>query len=461
MEHSLVTDVHGRQYRVGESATDLTGRSRAWMVRAPQAAMAAAGLLQYGAAAVLPVLGRGRAEALWLLGVWVVCQAGVAVPATWLYRRFGARLLVPAGVCCAVGLAALAHGGSFGVLLAGYSLLGGVGAGLTYAVCVGAVTEWFPERIAGATGAVSGAFGYGSVPFVLAAAWAFGPSATGSAASGGVHSAAGGGVHSAAGGGVHSAAGGAGVLLLDSAAVVVGLAVVGAGLILRRPPAHWWPAQLDPRLWAIDRRLNRSIPRNAPAIRAFGPAEALRTGALPSMWLVVGVIAAMALFDLGYLATSGAGVAVPIAVLALATGAGRVVTGRLSDRLGRRRMLVAALLLGGLGQLGIAADGPVQLASAAVAGAGTGAGYSLLVGLVRDWFGDEATLPNYGLVYSGKAAGGAVGLLLVAAAPPSASLPADGGTATFALAAALGIAGAVAAARLRRPGHPQLRLPGR
>ncbi|MFG1927298.1 MFS transporter [Cryptosporangium sp. NPDC048952] len=441
MSFTLVSDFHGRQYRVGENATELIGRSRAWMLRAPWLAMAAAGLLQYGLAATLPSLARtngwSSTEALCVLGLWVACQAGVAAPATWLFRRFGGRLLALAAVLCGVGLATPAHTGRLAVVLLGYSVLGGIGAGLVYVVCIGVATEWFPERVAGVTGAVSGAFGYGAVPFVVVAYFVD-----------------------------------ARPLLFDVAAVLVFGAVFAAALVVRRPPEHWWPAQIDPRLWALDRRLNRSIPNNAPAFRSYGPADALRSGMLPLMWVLVGVIAAMALFDLGYLAASasgeghGVGSAASIGVLALTTGLARVVTGRLSDRLGRRRMLTAALLLGGLAQFGLLAgvggDDPAAVVlSAAIAGAGTGAGYSLLVGLVRDWFGDEATLSNYGLVYTGKAVGGVGGLLLAAAAPAAERVDTAGGLAAFAVAGALGFAGALAAARLRRPGRPLLRLPGR
>src|SRR5690349_20321172 len=116
MSFTLVSDFHGRQYRVGENATELIGRSRAWMLRAPLIAMAAAGLLQYGLAATLPALaganGWRSTDMLCVLGLWVACQAGVAAPATGLYRRAGARLLFPAAVLCAVGLATPAHTGS-------------------------------------------------------------------------------------------------------------------------------------------------------------------------------------------------------------------------------------------------------------------------------------------------------------------------------------------------------------
>jgi MFS family permease len=415
----LITDVHGRRYLVGESAAELTGLQRKWMLRLPWLAMAAFSVLQYGVAAMLPKLaaanGWSTSDALTVLGLWVVCQAGIAAPAVWLYQRTQRGLLIVAALLGAIALVTLAHTTSLTAALLGYSVLGGLGAGLAYASCVGAVTEWFPERIAGATGAVSGAFGYGALPFILLSPWA--PSER----------------------------------LFDVTALILLAAAATAGLLLRRPPACWWPAEIDPRLWAVDRRLNRSIPNNIPAVRAFTPSAALRSGMLPLMVAVVVLVSAMALFDVGYLATSS-GPALTLGALALATGLGRVATGRLSDQIGRRRMLIFALLVGAFAQFGllVTAGHPAAVVIAAgIAGVGTGAGYSLLVSLVRDWFGDEATLPNYALVYTGKAVGGVAGLAL-AAAPGR--LPA------FAVAGCLGLAGSLLATRLRQPGRPALLL---
>ena len=43
-----VRDLHGRSYRVGERPQDIMGRSRAWMLWLPWAAMAGISVLQYG-----------------------------------------------------------------------------------------------------------------------------------------------------------------------------------------------------------------------------------------------------------------------------------------------------------------------------------------------------------------------------------------------------------------------------
>jgi MFS family permease len=153
-------------------------------------------------------------------------------------------------------------------------------------------------------------------------------------------------------------------------------------------------------------------------------------------------------------------VAASIGVLALSTGVGRAVTGTLSDRLGRRRTLGLAMALGGAAQFGLlaAVHGDYTIAVvlfATLAGAGTGAGYSLLVSMVRDWFGNEATLPNYGVVYTGKAVGSVLGLGLAALA-----VAAPNSAVAVVVVGLLGLSGAVLTRALRQPGRPVLPLPG-
>lgn len=437
-----VRDVYARRYRVGESDGELLGRSRSWMIRLAWLSMMAISVFQYGFGAAVLVLTRRNHWSLWeacaVLTVCVVVQASVSLPVARLYQRIGSNLVAPmlvAATLCLAALVTLAHVRSLAGVLLGYSVLGGIGAGLVYMTCIGAVTEWFPERLATGVGVVSGAFGYGALPFILLAAYTFG---------------------------VDNLAVG-----LDAIAVGVFLVVAVSGVLMRKPPRNWWPAHIDPQRWAIDRRLNRSIPNNVPALRAYPPYAAFRTGMLPMMFVIVVLTAAMAFFDIVYLVGfvwfKGAPpllVAASIGMLALSTGVGRAVTGTLSDRLGRRRTLGLAMALGGVAQFGLlaAVHGDYTIAVvlfAAVAGAGTGAGYSLLVSMVRDWFGNEATLPNYGVVYTGKAVGSVLGLGLAALA-----VAAPNSAVAVVVVGLLGLSGAVLTRALRQPGRPVLPLPG-
>ncbi|MGI5521765.1 OFA family MFS transporter [Micromonospora sp. CA-259024] len=437
-----ITDFYGRRYRVGESDQALLGRSRAWMVGLPWAAMLAVSLFQYGFGAALPTLAAANGWSLWqafaVLGLWVVCQAASSPLGGWLYRRQRRRLAVPmlaGAACCLTALVTLAHSGDLRAVLLGYSVLGGVGAGLVYMTCIATVTEWFPERIAGRVAVVSAAFGYGAIPFVVLAGHVLAPANR--------------------------------TALLDGTALTVFAVVALCGLLMRKPPKNWWPAHIDPQRWAVDRRLNRSIPRNRPAARPFPPRAAVRSGMLPMMFVVVVLTAAMALFDIAYLAGAAYTQGLPsltlvaaIGVLAAANGVGRAVTSSLSDRIGRRVTLGLSLLVGGVAQFGLLAaatngNHPVAVVGfAALAGAGTGAGYSLLVSLVRDWFGDDATVANYGIVYTGKAIGGPGGILLagLVVTTPDSFVP-------FVVAGCFGLLGAALTRWMRQPGRAVVPLP--
>ncbi|MEV6628988.1 MFS transporter, partial [Amycolatopsis sp. NPDC051114] len=355
--------------------------------------------------------------------------AGTAFPAAWLRERglLPAPAAMAAGaVLCAAGLVTLGHATSLLTVFLGYSVLGGLGTGLVYATCVGAVLAWFPDRTAPSAGIVSGAFAYGSVPFVVLAA----------------------------------ALPAARPALLDVTAAVVLVVIAGCGALLRYPPRHWWPATPEPRAWALDRAHNRR-----PAVRHYRPAELFRCGATPALYLVVVLAAAVLLFDLAYLATfvaerSGPGLAAAaLGLLAAATGSGRVLIGRLADRLGRHRILRFALLAGGLAQFVLFYSGEHRhavglLLGVALAGLGNGCCYTLLVGLVREYFGEESAAQNFGILYSAKAVGAVVGIGLAALVVTS-----HGFFGAFAAAGVLSLAGAVLSGRLTQPGRPKSLLP--
>ncbi|MFC4065881.1 OFA family MFS transporter [Actinoplanes subglobosus] len=435
-----VRDFYGRRYRVGESDRLLLGRSRSWMAGLPWAAMLAISLFQYGFGAALPTLAGASGWSVWqaftVLGLWVVAQAAGSPLGGWLYQRV--RPAVPmllGAVCCLVALVTLAHSDDLATVLLGYSVLGGLGAGLVYMTCVATVTEWFPERLASRVAMVGAAFGYGAVPFVVVAGHVLDPANR--------------------------------AVVLDVAAVVVCAVVTVCGLMMRKPPGNWWPEHIDPQRWALDRRLNRGIAHNRPAARPYPPLAALRSGMLPMMFVVVVLTAAMALFDIAYLAgtayTRGLAAATLVAAmgaLAAANGLGRAVTSSLSDRVGRRATLGLSLLAGGVAQFGLLAaarndNHPAALVCFAVlAGAGAGAGYSLLVSLVRDWFGDDATVANYGIVYSGKAVGGLAGVVLAGLVVTN-----PGSTVPFVVAGCLGLLGAAMTRWMRQPRPAWVSLP--
>jgi MFS family permease len=417
-------DCFGRTYQVGPEPEELLGRSRAWMTWLPWAAMAATGVMQYAFGSLVPHL-TGRwavGQVLWLLAAWTVFQAVAGFPTAYLRERgkLGPRgVMVTGAVLMAAGMVALAHFDSYLPALLGYSVLSGTGAGLVYATCTSTVAKWHPERTASRVSFVTGAFAYGAVPFAVA--FLFTPA----------------------------------TLALDVTAALVGLVVAGAGLFFRDPPANWWPPHIDPREWAVDRR--RSPSR---AVRQFSLAEALRTGVLPLMYLVLLAASAVSLFTVTFFATLGTSIGTGLAVVAIgmavllgANGAGRSAAIRVSERIGRRRAIGVVLAAQAVGQLCLAGAASshsvlLLLPAAILAGAGSGAFYPLFASLAREYFGDRDIARTHAVVYSAKAFGGIIGVGLAALAVPAWGFPA-----IFLITGIVALASAILGLRLRRPGH--------
>jgi len=421
-------DFLGRRYVVGPEAKELLGRGREWMLWLSWAAMAAIGILQYGFGSLAPALverGWTAADVFWLLALWTVFQAGAGFPVASLreHGRIGPRsAMVVGAVLLLCGPLALAQE-SYLVALLGYAVLSGTGAGLVYATCSSTVAKWYPERTAGKVSVVTGAFAYGSVPFAIAF--------------------------------LFTVDGGPLVPLLTVSGVLIFLAVLAAGVVLRDPPANWWPPEVDPREWALDgRRVN--------AVRQYTPREAMRTGVAPLMYLILFCASAVSLFDITFLATLGARLDVTLLVVALCTGlllgtngAGRALAIRVSDALGRTRTLGWVLAVLGFGQLCLASAATtgsvvILVLASLLAGIGGGAFYPLFASLVREFFGDQSpgARQTHAAVYSAKAFGGVLGVGLAAVV-----LPGWGYPAVFMLACALAVASGALCLKLRQPGR--------
>ncbi|GAA1114541.1 OFA family MFS transporter [Kribbella jejuensis] len=426
-----VRDVYGRKYRIGEDPRELTGHPRRWQLWAAWACMVAISPLQYSFGTAALGLesdrGWGTARTLWLLAIFVACQALVAVPAAWAHRVRRAtptQLVIVGGVLAAIGLVTLAQVHNYAAVLAGYSLAGGAGAGIVYAACITTSARWFPERRTATIGFVTGGFAVGAVPSIVLLAT------------------------------VDQS------LAYDLTAGVALLVVLIAGGLLKDPPRHWWPASIDAQAWAIDRKLNRSIPHNAPAVRHYRPGEAWRTGALPLMWLLLAISTALSLFGIAfvvpYAVDSGHSLALAAAaagMLAAVNGLGRSSAGSLSDRFGRRRVLAAVLMVEGFAHMGlvVARPGWVFVVCAMFAGLGGGAFYAIMANLVLEFFGENSLLQNQAILYSAKAAGGLLGIGVAASV-----VSAVGYRPLFLGAGLLGILTAFSVRLLKQPGRPAL-----
>jgi MFS family permease len=392
-----ITDANNRVYRVGETDRELLGRSRAWMVWLPWAAMMAISVYEYGYGAAEEALrdahGWSMEETFWLLSIWAFFQAGVAFPAGKLREKdiVSARTAMLAGaVLSAIGFVSLANSDNMVIVYLGFSVCGGIGAGLVYATCINLVGKWYPERRGGKTGFVNGGFAYGAVPFIFIFSYALHPNTY--------------------------------VWVLDLVGVYMLVVVAVCGLMFRDPPKNWWPSEVDPVQWATSKKGAESLRKNPPAVRQYTPMQAIRTGMLPLMWLSLGISAGVSLFGISYMvpfakdlgfgpliAASSAG------VLSIINGTGRTLTGYVSDRFGRKQTLLAVLLVSAVALVGLLYAGKAQnefafLSFAFLVGFGGGAFYPMFASLTPDYFGENNNASNYGLIYSSKLIGSVVGI---------------------------------------------------
>lgn len=411
------------------------------MLWLPWAAMGGVSVLQYGYGVAITMTrqshGLNTVGAFWVIALWVIFQAGAAA-ATAIFRcrlNISPSTAMSVGAIMAeVGPLTLSFARDLGSAVLGYSALSGIGAGIVYATCLSTVAHWYPEQRGTKVGLVSGAFGYGAVPFIVVFTTVLEP---------------------------HNRPG---VFIAVGLCVLVVVAVCGA--VFRDPPPDWWPAEVDPKLWNVDKRLNRSLVGNAPAIRQFLPIETVRTPAFALLYVIGVVASAAALLAIVYIPSiamihgiSPVLAATAVAVLALVSGTGRSIANRTSDRFGRRQTLSLVLAAQGCALLGVAFAASAGSAAgiivfAALSGWGGGAFYALCISLVTDYFGERNAVANFGMMYSAKVFGGLIGVGL-----PTLLIPSGRLDAAF-VAAGLAILGiAFVPRQLKRPGYPGCRLP--
>ena len=433
-----VRDFYGRRYRIGEPAHQLIGHSRRWQAWCAWACMAAISQLQYayGTAALglQATHGWSLRETMWLLALFVGFQAMVAIPVAWMHRHrpaSPAQLVVVGGALTACGLLTLAHVDGFAAAVVGYALVGGVGAGFVYSTCVTTAAKWFPDNRVATISFVTGGFACGAVPSIALLT-------------------------------VFSSQRGQ-TAVLDVAALVTLVIVTAFGLQLKDPPPRWWPPEIDAQLWAVDRKLNPSLPHNIPAARHYAPGEAMRTDALPLMWLILALITAVSLFGIAFIPSYAVAADLGLVVAGLAAGLlatvnglGRSLAGRLSDRFGRRRVLAVVLAVEGLTQFGLALAGQAGsswafVLCAMLAGVGGGAFYAILGNLVLEYFGESSQLQNHAILYSAKAVGALVGV-----GGAAFLIDAVGYEWLFVAAGLVGLGTATIVRFLKQPGRPSL-----
>ncbi len=293
------------------------------------------------------------------------------------------------GLLVGIGMIVCSFTTSFVWFVVGFGVLVATGIGFGYASATPPAVKWFPAARAGLiAGLVVSGFGLASVYIAPLTEWLIGrPS-----------------------------------LQLPGTLLVLGIGflvvVVGLSQLLVAPPKGYVPAGAAPvKAAAVAKKEN------------FRPMEMLSTWQFWVLWFMYAAGAGAGLMVIGNLkpyATDVSGLtqdvwgiaqgAILVACLAVGNGAGRVIAGMASDKLGRLPTFVACFLMQAVMMvlLAFATKGSPLASFGAMAvfsvliGAYYGANLALFPSITKDYYGLENFGVNYGLVFTAWGVGGFV-----------------------------------------------------
>lgn len=301
----------------------------------------------------------------------------VMVPAGRMQDKLGPRLVATIGgllVGAGMLLAGLVGNSVVGYVL-GFGVLAGAGIGFGYASATPPAVKWFPAAKTGLiAGLVVSGFGLASVYIAPLATWLiknYGINFT--------------------------------VIALGIAFLVV---VCGLAQLLTPPPPGYRPGG------------SAKLAAGGIAARDvdFAPGEMLKTWQFYALWFMYACGAGAGLMVISIaqsLGTAGAGVLAVVA-LAVGNGAGRVLAGASSDKLGRKLTIgffflfqaVMVVLLSMVKPGSVLASAGVLALLCAMVGMNYGANLALFPSFTKDYYGLKNFGVNYGLVFTAWGVGG-------------------------------------------------------
>jgi OFA family oxalate/formate antiporter-like MFS transporter len=305
----------------------------------------------------------------------------VMVPAGRMQDRIGPRITAAiGGLLVGLGMVLASFVGSLTGYVIGFGVLAGAGIGFGYASATPPAVKWFPKARAGLiAGLVVSGFGLASVyaaPLTEYLIKTYELPATFRA--------------------------------LGIAFLVV---VVGLAMLLRAPPKGYKP-EGEVEAAATGRKED------------FRPTEMLKTWQFYPIWFMYACGAGAGLMIISVckgIVKGGSSItseqaAIAVSILAVGNGAGRIIAGVLSDRLGRTLTMFGFFVLQAimLITLAFAKDGNALTTFAALSliallvGANYGANLSLFPSITKDFYGLKNFGVNYGLVFTAWGVGGFV-----------------------------------------------------
>jgi OFA family oxalate/formate antiporter-like MFS transporter len=301
-------------------------------------------------------------------------------------------------------------GANFVLKLLLLGIMGGAGIGLGYVVPIAVGVKWFPDKKGLVSGLAVAGFGFGAFIWILMAKP---PSVLGIN-----------GFLTLSQGSSYT------VAMVDNVFLMYGiifmaLVVIGS-LVMINPPKGWMPKGYKPP--QEDKSDKKKF------LADLKPKEMLHTRQFYLLWMMffIGALAGlMVIGNIQNFATSDAdgfkanpefaSSAVDIAVIGAAVclpifnGIGRIVWGKVSDNIGRKKAIIAMCVLQGIMMLAFfyTTVNPLFFyVAAALIGFNFGANFALFPAATADSFGSENVGLNYGFVFTAYGVGGIVGPIL-------------------------------------------------
>jgi OFA family oxalate/formate antiporter-like MFS transporter len=328
--------------------------------------------------------------------VFAVGLATFALVMVWAGRKLEdwgpQRLAVAGGMVLAGGyiLAGLLGGTGFWPVCIGIGVIGGTGIGLGYVVPIAVGMRWFPDRKGMITGLAVAGFGFGAMGWVkIAGSWG----------------------HLIDGIGLANT-------FMVYGVTFASLVLIGA-IWMRMPPKGWAPGGYE------------APPATSAGGNEFTPREMLRTPQFYLIFMTFAVSAGAGLMSIGLMklypmealqaagygpaeASAIAGTAMAV-FFSLANGAGRIVWGALSDRMGRPLSVI--IMTGSQGIIlmffSIVAGNEYMLyLGATLIGFNFGGNFALFPAFTADTFGNANVGRNYPFIFLSYGVGGIAGPIL-------------------------------------------------
>ncbi len=268
-----------------------------------------------------------------------------------------------------------------------YGVIGGAGIGFAYVCPIAALVKWYPDKKGLMTGVAVAGFGGGALIFNYVEQYL-----------------------------IAFYEGYIGYPLIILGAIYLIFVVIGSQLLVV-PPAGWLPEGFVPPPTTAD-----------GAGTGVMPSEMIKTGSFWVLWLMFILAATAGLMTLGNVVSAAIGIDPIVETLALGAliagimsifnAAGRIVWGKVSDKIGRTStfalmFLILAIAMFAFAFIPVGTSWIVITVIASTIGFCFGGNFALFPSATADYFGTENVGKNYGVVFTAYGIAGLIGALVV------------------------------------------------